>query len=110
MKATFDRYQSFRQNGNILAVPFIEIPQKNSDMWAYYRVGQTRLDLLSYQYYNNPNYGWLILQANPQYGSLEFKIPDGSKLRIPYPLEMTIQQYQMDIDEYMRLYGVENID
>jgi hypothetical protein len=46
----------------------------------------------------------LILQANPQYGSLEFNIPDGSELRIPYPLNAAIDGYQKSIERYNKLY------
>lgn len=102
----YKRYNSFTLNGSYKKVPFIEIPVRASDCYAFYEVGKTRLDLLSYQYYNNPNYGWLILQANPQYGSLEFKIENGSKIRIPYPLEQVIQGYENDITKYVKLYGL----
>ena len=104
---TFDRYHQFRMSGTIKQVPFIKIPVKDTDMYTYYEAGNTRFDLLSYQYYDNPNYGWLILQANPELGSLEYNIPDGTKLRIPYPLETVIKDYQADIEEYIRLYGIE---
>jgi hypothetical protein len=67
-----------------------------------------RMDLLSYQYYNDPNFGWLILQANPQYGSLEYMIEDGVKLRIPYPLDTALQGYENEINKYDKLYGLKN--
>lgn len=107
MATTFDRYKMFKDSGDFKAVPFVEIPYKNTDKYTYYQLGNTRLDLLSYQYYENPNYGWLILQANPQYGSLEFKIPDGAKLRIPFPLESVLSQYQIDTQSHIRLYGLD---
>lgn len=68
MATTYDRYSKFRRDGNILHVPFIEIPARSTDYYTYYKAGQTRLDLLSYQYYSDPNYDWLIMQANPEYG------------------------------------------
>ena len=43
------------------------------------------------------------MQANPQYGSIEFEIPDMAKLRIPYPLSQSIQDYRASIEEYKRL-------
>lgn len=104
--ALYDRYKKFRRDGKILHVPFIEIPERNTDYYTYYKAGQTRLDLLSYQYYNDPCYAWLIMQANPQYGSLEFLIPDGAKLRIPSPLDVVISRYNADIDLYEELYGL----
>ena len=104
---TYDRYNKFRRGASIAHVPFIEIPVKSTDFYTFYRAGRTRLDLLSYQYYGDPNYDWLIMQANPEYGSLEFKIPNGSRLRIPYPLDVTISRYNDDINVYDKLYGIE---
>ena len=102
----YTRYKSFIVDGAYRKVPFITVPESPTDCFTFYEIGRTRLDLLSYQYYNNPNYGWLILQANPQYGSLEFKIEDNAKLRIPYPLETAIQGYENEIKKYIKLYGL----
>lgn len=106
--STYNRYKSFIVDGAYRKVPSIEIPRTGSDRYVYYEVGKTRLDLLSYQYYGDPNYGWLILQANPHAGSLEFRIKDGTKLRIPYPLETAIQGYEGNIKKYDSLYGLDN--
>ena len=64
---------------------------------------KTRLDKISYEYYNNPNYGWLIMQANPEYGSIENLIPNEVVLRIPFPLEETINDYINDCISYQEL-------
>lgn len=104
---SYSRYKQFIVDGAYKKVPFIKIPQSGSDAYAMYELGKTRLDLLSYQYYNDPNYGWLILQANPQYGSLEYKIPNNSRLRIPYPLESAIQRYDDELNKYIKLYGLD---
>ena len=105
--ARYDRYNKFRRDGQILHVPYIEIPIKSTDYYTYYEAGKTRLDLLSYQYHGDANYDWLILQANPEIGSLEFKIETGTKIRIPYPLDTTIARYNSDIDTYEKLYGLD---
>ena len=62
-----------------------------------------RLDKLSYEYYNSPDFGWLIMLANPEYGSIENFIPDGVVLRIPYPLDDTLNIYLNDINTYNEL-------
>ena len=103
---SYSRYKSFIVNGTYKKVPFIEIPERGTDIYEFYEVGKTRLDNLSYQYYSDPNYGWLILQANPQYNSLEFKLQNNSKLRIPYPLDSAIQRYEEEIKKYVKLYGL----
>lgn len=103
----YRRYSKFTKEGKSLIVPFISIPERGSDFYETYEAGTTRLDLLSYKYYNNPDYAWLILQANPQYGSLEFLIPDGSELRIPFPLDNALEAYDAGVREYDKLYGIE---
>ena len=102
---SYSRYANFIKDGNIEIVPFIPIPKRSSDYYVYYKAGETRLDLLSYDYYGDANYDWLIMQANPEYGSLEFNIPHNSILRIPYPLDAVIIQYNNDIKKYKELYG-----
>ncbi len=93
-------------DGAYKKVPFIKIPEQGTDIYEFYEVGKTRLDVLSYQYYSDPNYGWLILQANPQYDSLELKLENNSKLRIPYPLDSAIQRYDEELKKYVKLYGL----
>ena len=102
---SFDRYSQFRVGNRFNMVPFGEIPKSSTDIYEVYRKGKMRLDQLSSQYYDSPDYAWLIMQANPQYGSLEFNIPDGSEIRIPYPLNNSLKDYQKSIDDYRKYYG-----
>ena len=44
--------------------------------------------------------------ANPSAGNLEFEIPDGTILRIPYPLSVTLELYDREIERYNALYGI----
>ena len=101
--ATYDRYTLFRENGDFKIVPFGKVEPKDSDFFELYKKNETRLDLLSFKYYNDPNYGWLIMQANPEYGSMEFEIPDGAESRIPYPLNVSIDSYELSIRKYYEL-------
>lgn len=103
--ATYDRYSQFRDNGEILKVPFIKIPKSENDYHEVYRRNQTRLDLLSYQYYDDPGYAWLIMQANPECGALEYSIPDGAVLRIPMPLNEVLLTYRNNVEKYFRENG-----
>ncbi len=105
--ATYSRYDKFKRGGEMKLVPFAEIPLKQTDRYEYYIQGKTRLDILSYTHYKDPNYGWLILQANPEVGGLEFMIPDGVLIRIPYPLDLSLTQYENSIKKYEELYGIE---
>ena len=103
MPYSFDRSSSFRKNG-VTTIPFGEIPIKNSDIKIIYKRGEKRLDQISYQYYDSSDYAWLIMQANPQYGALEFNIPDNVELRIPYPLDISLSDYQKSLETYNKYY------
>ena len=99
--ATYNRYKSFiTDNGNMRVVPFITIPKMASDRYVYWDKINSRMDLISYQYYGNSGYGWLILQANPHLPSLEYMIDNGEKIRVPYPLDLAITQYENAIKNY----------
>ena len=101
----YNRYQNFIQNGNFRIVPGLEIPIKGTDKYIQFKKGKDRLDRLSDEYYGTPLFGWLILQANPTLGSLEFEIPDNSYLRIPFPLINSLQDYKSGIELYNIYYG-----
>ena len=101
----FDRYSGFREGNEISIVPYGEVTEKASDKYIIYDRGNTRLDQVSYKYYGSSNYAWLILQANAKYGSLEFNIPDGAELRIPYPLEASLADYKKSLEKNKKYYG-----
>lgn len=96
--AYYDRYEKFRDGNQFKVVPGITIPYSGSDLYITYHKDTMRMDMLSYKYYNDPNFGWLIMMANPHLGSLEFSIPDLSTLRIPYPLQTAIKAYETAIN------------
>ena len=50
---SYDRYAQFRTGDGFEIVPFGEVPRKGTDRYEIYKKGQTRLDQLSYQYYNS---------------------------------------------------------
>ena len=117
MAQYYNRYTDFNINGENLTVPYVKIPTKASDKKVMYKVGQSRLDKISEQYYGTPYFGWLILQANPYVGSLEWDINDGQILIVPYPLVASLQSYKQAVDDYffygkdvpMKTYNVPNI-
>lgn len=105
MAEYFDRYKNFRVNGGMKPLPFIPIPSAPTDKTMIYKKGQTRLDKLSDDYYNNPYSGMLILSANAEYGGLEFLIPDMTLLRIPFPFDSAVSRYITEISKHKQLYG-----
>jgi hypothetical protein len=58
---------------------------KSSDKKYFYKVGVSRLDKISQEVYGSPFFGWVIMIANPQFGGLEWNIPDGALLNVPFP-------------------------
>ena len=101
-----DRYSKFKTNGIVKPVFGVKINQSSSDKTLLYRKGKTRLDKVSNDYYNNPYSGWIILLANPQFGGLEFNIPDNTILRIPFPFESAIGRYITELENHKKLYGI----
>jgi hypothetical protein len=101
----YNRYNQFLVNGEQTVVPYVSLPSKPSDKAYIYKVGRSRLDKVSQEYYGTPFFGWLILQANPQYGGLENNIYDGAILSVPFPLITSLQDYKSAIDTYFFYYG-----
>jgi len=101
----YNRYDEYITNGDYVMVPYIKLTNKSSDRAVIYKAGKTRLDKLSQQYYDTPYFGWLILQANPQFGGQEWNIPDGTVLTIPYPLMTSLEEYKSKVDQHFLYYG-----
>jgi hypothetical protein len=101
----FNRYSQFLQNGVQTVVPYINLPSKSSDKIYIYKVGSSRLDKISQQFYGTPFFGWLILLANPMYTGFEFNIPDSAILTIPYPLLSSLQDYKNTLENHFFYYG-----
>jgi hypothetical protein len=59
----YNRYNDFLINGEQTVVPFVNLPQKPSDKVFIYKVGKSRLDKTSQEFYNSPVFNWLILHT-----------------------------------------------
>jgi len=101
----YDRYKNFKVDGGYKPLPYIKIAPKPTDKTVVYKTQTSRLDKFSQLYYDNPLYGWLIMLANPQYGGVEENIPNDEIIRIPFPLNDSLQQYITEVDNYRTLYG-----
>lgn len=102
----FDRYGNFKNKDKFSFIPFIKLTKKPSDLRISWKETK-RLDKVSNNVYGSPFYGWLILLANPEYGGLEFDIPEGASLRVPFPLMESLQDYQTKVDNYILQNGRE---
>ena len=105
MASYFDRYNEFRGDGNMKPVVGITIPEGPSDKQVVYKQGLSRLDKISNTYYLNPYGGWLIMLANPEFGGLEFNIPDMTLIRIPFPFDSAVSRYITQVKNHKALYG-----
>lgn len=101
----FNRYQNFLINGQQTVVPYVKVPIKTTDKKFVYKLGMSRLDKVSQQFYDSPFFGWLILASNPEFGGNEFSIPDGSILTIPFPLLASLQDYNNALQTQFYYYG-----
>jgi hypothetical protein len=101
----FNRYENLIVNGEQINIPYVKLPPKSSDKIYIYRVGISRLDKISQTYYGSPYFGWLILQANPEYGGSEVDIPNNSTLKIPFPLIASLLDYKSAIQTHFYYYG-----
>lgn len=104
-KQYYNRYSDFNINGSQTIVPYITLPSKTSDKNYIYKVGRSRLDKVSQQYYGTPYFGWLILLANPIAGGQEWNISDGTVLTIPFPLVASLQDYKNALNTHFFYYG-----
>lgn len=97
-KLDYNRYAQLKnKDGTISPMPFVSLPERQSDKYEYWNTSNSRLDRIAQKYYGNPFYDFLILYANPLYIS-EFDIPDGAVIRIPFPLAQARSDYETKLE------------
>jgi hypothetical protein len=103
--ANFNRYAKISVNGETKLMPFIKIREKSTDKTLVWNSELHRMDILSQRYYGLPTEGWLIMMANPEFGTDEFDIPNGTIIRIPYPYTTSIQSFIDDMNRFDSKFG-----
>ena len=101
----FNRYTDLIVNGVQTVIPNVKIPAKSTDKSYIYRDGISRLDKVSQTFYGSPYFGWLILQANPEYGGSELNVPNNAVLKIPFPLMASLLDYKSALQTHFYYYG-----
>ena len=81
--------QDTRKYVNTIIYPIIT--PKSDDIYIITREGD-RLDNLSWEYYQNPTYWWIIARAN-NIGKGTMFPETGTQLRIPSSIENIISEY-----------------
>lgn len=90
----YNRYELLtNDDGTISPMPFVNIPLNPSDKYENWIEGSSRLDKLSYKYYGNPTYDWLIELANPQFLN-QWEFQENFVCRIPFPLNTAISYFE----------------
>jgi hypothetical protein len=102
----YNRYSKLKRDGKIMKSPNITLCNKEGDVYVTYKKATSRLDNISFDIYGDPSFDWLILMANKKY-NLEHEIEDGATIRVPYPLQSTLEEYGRKIDLYDNLYGID---
>ena len=80
-------------DGTTDMMPFVQLPVNQSDKFENWNTYNCRLDKFAQKYYGNPFYDFLILYANGYMS--EFDIPDGTLIRIPFPLAKVKADYEV---------------
>lgn len=73
-----------RDGNDVLNMPAIKISARSTDKFLIYDKKVTRMDRIAGSIYGDDAYWKVIMWANPEY-NLEFDIPDGTVIRVPYP-------------------------
>ena len=100
-----NRYSKLIENGLTKQMPFIKIRKRVTDKSKVWNRDIDRMDVLSQRYYNTPYGGWLIILANPQFGD-EFDIPDKAFIRITFPYQAVIQEFNDELNKYDARFGL----
>ena len=104
---SYNRYHQLTNEGTVGFPPTLKYQSSSSDKEYLWKSNLSRMDLVSHQFYSDPNFDWLILWANPILPKLEFEIPDHTFLTIPFPLEDALNQYKQGIERYKQLYYID---
>ena len=99
-----NRYSQVSKEGEVGFPPVTRYHPMPSDKEELWISNVSRMDLISFKYYGNANYDWLILWANYLLPKLEFEIPDHTYITIPFPLEDALAQYKNGIESYGQWY------
>jgi nucleoid-associated protein YgaU len=77
------------EKGKTRAFPSVSIDKRASDLYIRYNQAD-RLDLMAANYYGTAEYWWVLLLANSIH--IEFDIVPGQLIRIPWPIEETLEE------------------
>lgn len=88
--------QLITQQRTMQTMPGIVISNRETDKYVIYNSDKMRLDTIAAEVYGDDMYNWLILLSNPEY-PLEFDIPNNTIIRVPFPLNDVIAEYEQKV-------------
>lgn len=98
MPYDFYKYLEDSSNPRLLKdMPPVSIQKRKTDKFISYDRSKNRLDYIAGQVYSDETLGRIIMWANPEY-FIEFDIPSGTILRIPFPLNDVINEIVQQIN------------
>lgn len=68
------------------------IPRSDQDLYVF-TTEEDRYDLLALQFYKSPDLWWIISRANPEYVGASLFPGTGVQIRIPFPIQDIINEY-----------------
>lgn len=80
-----------KNNDKLVDMPVIKISKRSTDKHVTYDKNKNRLDVIAGNVYQDETLTRLILWANPEY-FIEFDIPSGTVIRVPYPLNDVLSE------------------
>lgn len=98
----YDFYSYLRDPSNprkLKEMPPITIKKRKTDKFIIYDRGKVRLDYIAGQVYNDETLSKVIMWANPEY-FIEFDIPNGTVIRVPYPLNDVLSEIVQQLVKY----------
>ena len=89
----FNFYQALLDpsNNTLKDMPPVKISLRTTDKYITYNKELGRLDYVAGQVYQDETFWRLIMWANPEY-FVEFDIPTGAVIRVPYPLNDVLSE------------------
>ena len=79
-----------------MTVPAITISKRDTDKFIIYNSDKMRFDTIAADIYGDDQYNYLIALANPEY-PLEFDITNNTVIRIPFPLNEIVTEYEQKV-------------
>lgn len=84
-------YKSLKDNDSLKDMPPVKIKSRKTDKFIVYNKNLMRLDFIAGEIYEDETLWRLIMWGNPEY-TIEFDIPAGTIIRIPYPLKEVLSE------------------